>query len=601
MNAGALNRRELLAAGALLIAAPAAAAAPESESDRLAHFFETVFRRDVARSGALQAQLGLREGFTRWPDIGQAHALETAALKRQDLAALRGFDRKRLTPEADLSRRLFDYDAEDQLIAIGWRTNHYTICQMRGPQRWIPQTLINNHPIAARADAEAYIVRLHRVRPHLEEVVEELDRQARAGVRPPAFSYPLVIGNCRHLIEGAPFDASGADSPILADFKAKIARLGLPDADREKLERDAVAGLDEGFGPGFRRLIGWLEASQRLMKRNDGVWSLPDGEAYYRAALRMETTLPASAAEIHRVGLDEVARLHGEIGALKSRLGFTGSLADFFAHARTSPDLYYPNTDAGRARYLDEMRARIAEVTARLGELTSHRPRADVEIRAVEPWLQASAGTAGYYGPSADGSRPGILYVNERDMHDLPVYEISALAYHEGVPGHHLQIAVAQELTGIPRFRKFADYDAYGEGWGLYAEQLPLEMGLYRDDWQKFGQLTMELMRAGRLVVDTGLHAMRWTREQAIAWLDANTADGHDDNVTSIQRYIVTPGQACAYGMGKLKMLELRALAQRRLGPRYSLRGYNDAVLGSGSLPMPILESVVRAWIDRQA
>lgn len=597
MNGATLNRRELIAMGAALAAAPAwAGQAPDSESARLHRFFDEVFERDLARNPAAQSSLGVGRQ-AGWPDMSEARATEDAALVRQDLAALRRFSRDRLTPEADLSWRLFEHRCEQTLLAHRWRLNRYPVCQMRGPQRSVPQTLIDNHPIRARADAEAYIARLHAVRPYLAGIVAHLEMQAARGVRPPAFSYPLVIGNCENLIRGAPFDGSGTDSPILADFKAKIAALDVPDAARAALVRDAEAGLREGFGPGFRHLVAHLREGERTVLHTDGVWHLPEGDAYYAAALAMETTLPASAEEVHRIGHEEVARLQGEMRALMPRLGVSGTLADLFAHARSSDDLYYPNTAEARARYLDEMRALIDEVNARLGEVMTRRPRAAVEVRPVPSWLEASAATAGYFAPPADGSRPGLLLVNMREMRNLPIYELSALAYHEGVPGHHLERAVSRELTDLPRFRRFGGYTAFSEGWALYAELLPLEMGLYRDAWQEFGQLSMELMRAGRLVVDTGVHALRWSRERAIAWLDENTPSNHQDNITAIQRYIVTPGQACAYEMGKLKLVELRGRAEARLGARFDPRAFHDVVLGSGPLPLPILESNVDGWI----
>ncbi|WP_129791503.1 DUF885 family protein [Sphingosinicella sp. CPCC 101087] len=601
MKGPELNRREMLAAGMLAAASPALALQPGSESERLDRFFEQVWQRDVARSPAMQANLGLRSGRDRWPDVTEARAAEDAELVRGDLAALRRFDRAALTPEAELSYRLFEYDSEQALRAHRWRLNRYPVCQMRGPQRSIPQTLIDGHAIANREDADTYVARLHRVRPYMADIVARLELQARHGVRPPDFSYPLVIGNCENLLRGAPFDTSGSDSPILADFRTKVARLDLADGQKTALVRDAEAGLVEGFGPGFRQLIDHLREGERIVTRNDGVWHLPEGDEYYAAALQMETTLPVSADEVHRLGHEEVARIHGAMRALMPRLGVSGSLADLFAHARSSDDLYYPDTPEGKARYLAEMRAKIDEVMARLDEIMTRRPRAPLEVRPVEPWLEASAGTAGYFAPSADGSRPGILLVNMRAMRNLPVYELSALAYHEGVPGHHLERAVSRELTGLPRFRQFGGYTAFSEGWALYAEQLPMEMGLYADAWQEFGQLSMELMRAGRLVVDTGVHALRWSRERAVAWLDENTPANHDDNVTAVQRYIVTPGQACAYEMGKLRMMALRDRARTRLGAAYDIRRFNDTILGSGPLPLPILEENVDRWIARGA
>jgi len=592
-----LSRRELIAAGALAAATPAWAAATD-ESARLDAFFESVFQRDLARNPAAQSSMGIAGGTAGWwPDVSQARADENVALVRRDLAELRRFDRAALPPEARLSYDLFAYDAEEAIERHRWRGNHYPVCQMRGPQRDIPQTLINNHPIASVADAEAYVARLHAVRPYLTAVVTGLEQQAANGVVPPPFSAPLVIGNCEKLITGAPFQPGAPDSPILADFRGKLAKLPVGDAERARLVKAAEAGLVEGFGPGFRGLVDHLRATRCGAKCNDGVWRLPDGEAYYAAQLRWNTTLPLSPAEVHRIGLEETARLHGEMRTVAKRAGFTGTLPELFAYVRADDRFYYPDTAAGKAAYLDAMRAKIAAVTIRLGELTNHVPSADVLVKPVEPWLEASAGTAGYFAPSADGSRPGILYVNTRDMRNLPIFELSALSYHEGVPGHHLEKAVTRALTGLPKFRAFGGYTAFSEGWALFAEQLPIDMGLYDDPWQEFGRLSMELMRAGRLVTDTGVHALRWSREQATRWLDDNTPSNHGDNVTAIQRYIVTPGQACAYEMGKLKLVELRDRARTKLGGGFDLRRFNDCVLGSGALPLPMLETRIDAWI----
>ena len=591
-----ISRRELIAATAVAAATPAWGAGAD-ESARLNAFFESVFQRDLQRNPGAQSTMGLKTGQDRWPDVGEARAAENVALVRRDIAELRRFDRGRLTSQARLSYDLFAYDAEEAIERHRWRGNHYPVCQMRGPQRDIPQTLINNHAIESVADAGAYVARLHAVRPYLAAVVAGLERQAANGVVPPAFSVPLVVGNCEKLITGAPFQPGAPDSPILADFRSKIAKLALADAVKARLLKAAEAGLIEGFGPGFRDLIAYLRTGSCGADCNDGVWRLPDGDAYYAAQLRWNTTLPISPQEVHRIGLEETARLRGEMRAVMNRAGFSGTLAELFTHVRTDDRFYYPDTADGKAAYLDAMRAKIAAVTARLPELTNHVPSAEVVVKPVEPWLEASAGTAGYFAPSADGSRPGILYVNTRDMRNLPIFELSALSYHEGVPGHHLEKAVTRALTGLPKFRAFGGYTAFSEGWALFAEQLPIDMGLYDDPWQEFGRLSMELMRAGRLVTDTGVHALRWSREKAVAWLDENTPANHADNVIAIQRYIVTPGQACAYEMGKLKLVELRDRARTKLGDDFDLRRFNDGVLGSGPLPLPLLEAQIDAWI----
>lgn len=589
----AVTRRGVLIAGALLAARPSFALAA-SESERLNEFFERVFRRQVARNPLFQARLGVKTDQDKWNDVSDARADEDAKLTRRDLAELRAFDYESLTPAAQLNHRLFAYDAGQELELFRWRHHRYPVCQMRGPQRTIPHTLINNHPIGTHEDAEAYVARLHGVKEYLAEIVAGLGRQEKLGVKPPRFAYPLVIGNCENLLRGTPWNAGSGDSPMLADFKAKIAAAGLNG--QAALVRGAEAGLREGFGHGFRQLIDWLREAEARGAHESGVWSLPDGDDYYAAMLEAHTTLPATADEVHAIGLEEVARLHGEIERLMQGVGFNGGVGEFFEHLRTNRQFYYPNTDKGRADYIAAAEAVLAEIDSRLAELTTFRPEAGMIVKRVEPWLEESAGTAGYFSPSADGTRPGILYYNLRDMANLPRYGLSALAYHEGVPGHHLENAVSQELP-LPAFRLYGGYTAYSEGWGLYAEELPKALGMYRDPWQDLGRLTSELMRAGRLVVDTGLHARRWTRERTIDWLNTNTADSHADNVTATHRYIVTPGQATAYEMGKLKMMELKGRAQSALGDRYRLRDFNDVVLGGGPVPMPVLEENVEAWL----
>ncbi|HYD44383.1 MAG TPA: DUF885 domain-containing protein [Phenylobacterium sp.] len=591
-----LSRRQLIATAAALAAAPRAHA-QGSETERLNAFFEEIYDRQIARSPGMQSGLGLKMRQGEWDDVSEARRLENAELTRGDLERLKGFDFEALEPEAKLSYRLFEADGRESLEMLRWRDHRYPVCQMRGPQRSIPQTLINNHPIADEKDAAAYIQRLNGVKPYLEQVVVGLRRQEAKGIKPPRFSYPLVIGNCQALITGAPF-GEGPDCAMLADFKAKVVAARLPD--QGEWVRRAETALQGGFKPGFEHLIAYLREAEATATDDAGVWKLPDGDAYYRAMLKSETTLDVSPDEVHAIGLKEVARIHGEMTALKDKTGFKGDLAAFFEFLKTDDRFYYPNTDQGRADYLAACEAVLAEINGRLGEIMNRKPKATMVVKRVEAWLEKSAATAGYFSPSADGTRPGIVYINLRDMRNLGKYEISALLYHEGVPGHHLENAISQELTGLPRFRTFGGYTAYSEGWGLYAEQLPKDIGLYQDPYQDFGRLSSELMRAGRLVADTGLHAKRWTREQTIAWLDANTPVTHADNVTATQRYAVTPGQACAYALGRMTMLRLRAKAQSELGARFDLRDFHDAVLGHGPVPMPILEENITAWIAEQ-
>jgi uncharacterized protein (DUF885 family) len=567
------------------------------EDARLNAFFDAIYQRGLDRSPIAQSRQGLRTSQDRWDDLSEAREIERHAERQQDLARLRTFDVARLSPQGRLSYRMFERDAGESNRNWRWRNHGYAMTQMGGMHTRIPTTLLNSHPIRTAVDAEAYVLRLERVAPLMAQVIAELERQEAAGVRPPRFVFPLVIGPCENLLRGAPFDTSGADSPLLADFRTKLSGSDVPEGDRVALIQRTEAALSGGFATGYRNLLTYLRAAEARADEVDGVWKLPDGPAFYAAQLEAYTTLPLDPADVHALGLREVARIHDEMRAIMARTGFTGSLQDFFEFMRTDRRFYHPDTAEGRAAYLAEANALLAEIRARQGELFGRLPTKEVEVRAVEAWRERSAPKASYTNPPQDGSRPGIFYVNLADMGAQPRYQLAAILYHEAIPGHHVETVVAHELTDLPRFRRFAGVAAFSEGWGLYSELLPREMGLYADPWSDFGRLSMGLMRACRLVVDTGIHAMRWTRAQATAYLDTNMPSSHTDNVREIDRYIVLPGQACAYYIGMQKILELRTRARQRLGSRFDLRAFHDRVLGSGPLPLPMLEEQIDAWI----
>lgn len=566
------------------------------EDARLNAFFDAVYQRGLDRSPIAQSRQGIKTNQDKWDDLSEARQLEGHAQRQQDLARLREFDTERLSAQSQLSYRMFERALEESLRDWRWRDHGYGMTQMGGMHTRVATTLINSHPIQSRGDADAYVLRLERVGPLMDQVIANLEREEAAGIRPPRFVYPLVISPCENLLRGVPFEA-GADSPLLADFKAKLNGSEVPDDDRAALIQRAQAALRGGFAAGYRNLIAYLRGAESRADEVDGVWKLPDGAAFYRAQLERYTTLSLDPTDVHALGLREVSRIHEEMRAIMTRTGFTGSLQDFFEFMRTDRRFYHPDTAEGRAAYLAEANALLAEIRARQGELFGRLPTKEVEVRAVEAWRERSAPKASYTNPPQDGSRPGIFYVNLADMAAQPRYQLAAILYHEAIPGHHVETVVAHELTGLPRFRRFAGVAAFSEGWGLYSELLPKEMGLYADPYSDFGRLSMSLMRACRLVVDTGIHALRWTRAQATAYLDANMPSSHYDNEREIDRYIVLPGQACSYYIGMQKILELRRRARQRLGPRFDLRAFHDQVLGSGPLPLPMLEEQIDAWI----
>lgn len=578
--------------------APRGTSATPSES--LNAFFEAVFQRNLARSPIAESKLGIKTHQDRWDDVSEQRAIEDAELARDDLQSLRRFEFARLTPIEQMSYRLFERSINEALRGFEWRRSGYLLTQMGGLHRTVATTLLNRHTITDRADADAYVARLAAVKPLMAQLVIELQRQEQAGVQPPRFVYPLTIGEAENLITGRPFDDSGKDSPIFADFKTKVAAASFPDTDSQLLVARAERALREGFGVGYRQLIAHLRNAGKTATDDAGVWKLPNGAAYYRYALESYTTVPLTAEQLHELGLKEVARIHDEMRQVQSQLGYSGSLSEFFDHVRNDPSSYYPDTAAGRTQYLADANVLLAEVRARQGEVLGRTPKADVIVRAVEPWREKSAPKAFYQGPPQDGSRPGIFYINLYDMRAAPKYQLPVVLYHEAIPGHHVETAIAHELPDLPRFRKFDGVAAFSEGWGLYCELVAREMGLYQDPQQNFGRLSLALMRAARLVVDTGIHAKRWTREQAIDYLDRNMPSTHYDNQREIERYIVLPGQATSYAVGMLKILELRERARRELGARFDLKTFHDVVLGSGPLPLPLLEENVLAWIKAQ-
>ncbi|MDB5697224.1 MAG: hypothetical protein JWN69_28, partial [Alphaproteobacteria bacterium] len=391
------------------------------------------------------------------------------------------------------------------------------------------------------------------------------------------------------------------DSDLFADYKAKIGKLDAPAAEKTRLIEAGRKAMVEEIKPAYQRVIALMQVQRKAAGTDDGVWRFPNGADQYAALLRYYTTTALDADQIHSLGLQQVDRIHNEMRALMARIGFTGTLQQFFAKMRTDRSLFLPNTAAGKQAYLAETEKANREMEALLPAWFNTLPKSSLLVKPVEPFREKSAGKAFYQRPAPDGSRPGTYYVNLYNMADMPTSEIEALFYHEGIPGHHLQLAVQTELgADVPAFRRFGGFTAYIEGWGLYSERLAKDMGQYKDPYRDFRRVQLELHRAIRLVVDSGLHHGRWTREQAIKYVEDNSADAPGGIVKAIERYIVYPGQATAYMVGKLKIEQLRDRAKAALGDRFDIKGFHDVVLLSGPVPLDILERNVDAWIARQ-
>ncbi len=572
-----------------------------AESVRLNAWFEQKFDEAVARDPMRQTYLGIKDRYSEWTDPSEAFELAELEIQRADVAEMKAtFDFAKLEDQTKLSWRLAEYELERAEAALPYRDHSYTFNQMFGVQSAIPAFLINQHKVTSASDAEAYISRLEGVPAYLGQHVANASASAEKGIQPPLFVYDYVLSDARGVITGYPFEGEG-DSPLMDDIRGKVAALAsnstVTEEEAASLMARAAEAIKSAVGPAYEAAIAELVRQQASATADDGAWKLPDGGAYYNNRLAQNTTTTLTADEIHQIGLDEVARIHSEMQAIMAQVGFEGSLQDFFEFMRTEPRFYKPETEEGKAEYLAEAEAAIAKMKGDLPKLFNTFPKADMEVKAVEPFREKSAGKAFYSRPAPDGSRPGIYYANLYSMADMPTYQLEALAFHEGIPGHHMQIAIAQELDSIPSFRKFGGYTAYSEGWGLYSELVPKELGYYSDPYSDFGRLAMEIWRAARLVVDTGIHSKQWTREQAVQYLMDNTPNPKGDCEKAIDRYIVMPGQATAYKIGMLKIVELRERARTQLGDDFDIREFHDIVLRDGAVPLAVLEETVDAWL----
>ena len=599
-----------LAASALLLTACGSPAQNDmskaemiaTESQALNEWFDARFEDGLARSPMSQTYLSRKINQDRLDDVSQIALDETAALTEQWLKDMRRrFDIDRLDAQTKLSYRLYEFDAQDALASHEFSGHDYVFEHMSGPHSDLPSFMINFHTVSDMKDAENYVERLIEFERYFGEYIARAETQAANGVMLPKFVYGKLIPAARNVVTGAPFTADDNDSPLLDDFKSKLGKLEIDTVDKQQLMRRAEAALTHSVGPAYAAMIEMFERHDAIATEDDGVWKLPDGDAYYQSRLKHYTTTDLTADEIHEIGLAEVARIQDEMRAIMRQVEFDGTLRDFYQFLRTDPQFVYPNTDEGREAYIKEATAIIDDMKGRFDNLFITKPKADMIVKRVEPFREDTAFGAFYNQPAIDGSRPGTYYINLKDVAEQPKYLAQALAYHEGIPGHHMQIAIGMELEGLPRFRTLGGHTAYIEGWGLYAEAVPKELGLYTDPYSDFGRLSMEIFRAARLVVDTGIHSKKWTREEAVKYFLENIPNPEGDVRAEIDRYIVWPGQATAYKIGMLKIIELRDMAQEKLGDRFDIREFHDVILANGSVPLSVLDELVNDWVENKS
>ncbi len=582
----------------------------QAETDRINEWFEAKFEEELAFSPIQQTFLGRKTAYGELDDASREAAQEQLDWRRATVAEMKAsFDYNKLSPEAQTSYDIWAYQLDQSVASSEYWSNDYIFEQMSAVHSFPPQLLIAFHRIDDASDMEAYISRIVETERFLDQLIEQSRANAAGGVRPPRFSFDFVIDESRKIITGAPFDESETDSAIWADAKQKIATLleqeAIDQAQADALTDAARAALVDHWKPAYERLIAWQEEDiVNAADETQGVGDLPNGAAYYNERLANQTTTDLTADEIHETGRAEVTRLRAEMESVKDEFGFEGDLQAFFAFLRDTKEderLYLPNTDVGRQAYIDQATAAIDRIKAKLPDYFGILPQADLEVKRVEAFREQDGAAQHYFPGTPDGSRPGIYYAHLSDMNAMPLRELEVIAYHEGLPGHHMQISIAQELEAVPTFRTQAGFTAYSEGWGLYSEWLATEIdGTYADPLSEFGRLGSEMWRAIRLVVDTGLHSKGWSEQQAVDYFLANSAITEAQARSEVRRYLVLPGQATSYKVGMLKIQELRREAEAELGEDFDIRGFHDTVLGGGAMPLAILERRVENWVETQ-
>ncbi len=532
-------------------------------------------------------------------DISIAHDDEELALARHNLDILLSYDDASLSEAQRFNKKLMAYSLQTQLDREKFRYHDYPLSQLFGWHKNLASFMTGTHSVLDAEEAHYYVERLTKARGQYEQLMEQLKKREELGIIPPLFVLKKVEQQLDGFVAGSP-----KENAFYVAFEGKLGQLtDMSTEEKEQLLAATEAAITDVIYPVWRELKAYVVKLQAKATDDAGVWKLPDGKAYYQAQLRYMTTTDLTADEIHAIGLAEVDRIQAEMLTLLEAEGYDVSqpFSDLINKVAEEDRHYYPDTDEGRAQILTDYEAIVQEIDAGVASQFNLKPKAPVEVLRVPTFLEQGAPGGYYESPAMDGSRPGRFYANLYDIKATPKYSMRALAYHEAVPGHHYQIALQQEQEDLPLFRKFSHYGAYIEGWALYAERVALEMGYQKSNFDKIGALQSELFRAVRLVVDTGMHDKKWTREQAIDYMASNTGMAMSDVVTEIERYIVWPGQACGYKIGQLTLLRLREKVRAALGDSFDVRAYHDLVLKGGAVPLTLLEEQVDAYIADNA
>jgi len=571
-----------------------------SEDSRLMAFFEKTWNNQLNSYPEFKTSLGIKdEDYGKWNDRSDAHAIKIYERDKADLAyLLKNFNYEILSVQKKIS-----YDFYKQLLASSiedhpYRFHNYALEQEGGQIAELFVFLQNRHKVDNLKDAQYLLERLSGLSAVIDQYRVNSKIRADKGIIVPAFSFPSMISGINSLTEGQPIKNSKDENALYQNIKEKITKLDISESIKQTLLTEVNVSLKTDIAPAIEQLINELKRQQKLQKHSYGAWALPDGKAYYEQSIKHHTTLNLKAEDLHRIGISEVTRIHNEMRTIMKAVKFEGTLQDFFTFMEKNPANYYPNIEAGRDAFLHDTKEQTNLVLAIANKYFNRLPKADFDVKRVEPWREKSSGIAFYNEPSMDGSRPGIYYANLKDMNKVQKFPFVSIAYHEGVPGHHFQIALAQEIKGVPNFQKFAGNTAYIEGWELYSEFLAKEMGFFKNPLENFGRLQEELWRAIRLVVDTGIHAKKWSREQAIEYAFTNSPYDEADVIQEIERFMVWPGQAVSYKVGMMKIQELRQKSKNSLGEKFNIRDFHSIILEDGAVPLALLEKQIEAYIQ---
>lgn len=564
------------------------------------HFYEKVFVEFMLDEPELVSALGIPVLSNMYndelSDISMEHQLEQKEDLLNKIETLRSYNTEKQSKQQLLSTRILDWFLSDMAEGYKYNLYSYPVNQSFGLQSGMLSFMENSHNIKSEKDAIAYIKRLEAIKTKFDQLIDNLKLREEQNLLPPTFVIERVIDEMNNYIE-LPMD----QNILYSSFIEKINKVDEIE-NKDELSEQVKSSIEQYVIPSYQSLIDYFAGIKAKSTTDDGVWKFPNGNEYYAYLVRSHTTLNITPKQVHEIGLSEVQRIQTEMKTIFHSLGYTDTTNNinfYMNELSNNPDFAYEDSDEGRKKCIEDYNKIIDEINLKIDDYFNVKPKADLEIKRV-PVLNEATAPGGYYSMAAmDGSRPGVFYVNLYNIKANLKYTMPTLAFHEGVPGHHFQIAIAQELQGVPTFRKLVPFTAYAEGWAMYSEQLAYEMGYYENrPYANLGRLQSELFRAVRLVVDSGIHYKKWTRDEAIQYMLENTGMAESEVVSEIERYIVTPGQACAYKIGMIKMLELRDKAKAELKDQFNLKEFHDVVLKNGAVPLDILDELVTEYIN---